>query len=107
METRRNLCAQIPESLHTQVREEQERLGQTLSQYVEQILREHFEGRTEGDMSTRTVAFQVSEALFQRLKAYLAAHGFKQREFLIGLIELELAEWESEMAALEKTETIA
>ena len=45
MDERRNLCAMIPMELHTKVREEQESLGQTLSQYVEQILKEHFEGK--------------------------------------------------------------
>lgn len=44
MEATRNLCAQIPASLHDRVREERESLGQSLSEYVTQILREHFEG---------------------------------------------------------------
>ena len=44
MEATRNLCAQIPISLHDRVREERESLGQSLSEYVTQILREHFEG---------------------------------------------------------------
>ena len=35
MEKRKNLCAMIPESLHTQARTEQETLELTLSQYVE------------------------------------------------------------------------
>lgn len=40
----RNLCAQIPLDLHTKVMEEKNALGQSLSEYVTQILREHFEG---------------------------------------------------------------
>lgn len=44
MEATRNLCAQIPISLHDRVRQEREALGQSLSEYVTQILREHFEG---------------------------------------------------------------
>ena len=43
MENRKNLCAMIPESLHTQARTEQEKLELTLSQYVEMVLKEHFE----------------------------------------------------------------
>ena len=39
MEATRNLCAQIPISLHDRVREERESLGQSLSEYVTQILR--------------------------------------------------------------------
>lgn len=34
MENMKNLCAPIPEALHTQVMREKERLGQTLSEYV-------------------------------------------------------------------------
>ena len=44
MEATRNLCAQIPVSLHDRVREERESQGQSLSEYVTQILKEHFEG---------------------------------------------------------------
>ena len=33
-EKTKNLCAQIPESLHAKVRERQEESGQTLGQYI-------------------------------------------------------------------------
>ena len=43
-------------------------------------------------MSTnnRTIAFQVPEELFERLKDYLARNGLKQKDFILGLIEREL-----------------
>ena len=44
--------------------------------------------------NTRTLAFQVSEDLFGRLKAYLAAHHVSQRQFVLGLIEEALEKWE-------------
>ena len=44
MEKRKNLCAMIPEALYTQVCSEKGQLELTLSQYVERILKEHFEG---------------------------------------------------------------
>ena len=71
MAEKKNLCAPISIELHAKVREEQERLGQTLSEYVEQVLREHFEGRSKNTMSEkgRTMAFQVPEEFFQRIKA--------------------------------------
>ena len=43
MEPTRNLCAQIPVSLHERVRQEKESMGLPLSEYVTNILREHFE----------------------------------------------------------------
>lgn len=111
MAEKKNLCAPISIELHARVREEQEQLGQTLGEYVEQVLREHFEGgsRKMADKG-RTMAFQVSEEFFQRIKAYLAAHpGLSQKEFIIGLVEDALTEWEqardtAESAAEQKME---
>ena len=40
--------------------------------------------------NTRTLAFQVPEELFQRIKDYLKRNGMTQRAFVIGLIEEEL-----------------
>lgn len=97
MAEKKNLCAPIAAELHQKVREEQERLGQTLGQYVEQILRKHFEGRSGCGVNEkgRTMAFQVSEEFFRRIKAYLAAHpGLSQKEFIVGLVEEALAQWE-------------
>ena len=34
METRKNLCAMLPVALHTRVRQEQEKAGMTLGEYV-------------------------------------------------------------------------
>lgn len=39
----RNLCAQIPVDLHAKVIEEKNALGQALSEYITNILKEHFE----------------------------------------------------------------
>ena len=63
MEATRNLCAQIPISLHDRVREERESLGQSLSEYVTQIPREHFEGGKPIMTATKTLAFQIPEEL--------------------------------------------
>ena len=40
--------------------------------------------------NTRTVAFQVPEELFQRIKDYLNRNHMTQKQFLLGLIEREL-----------------
>ena len=96
MEKRKNLCAMIPESLHTQARTEQEKLELTLSQYVEMVLKEHFEkGGKAMDGKTRTLAFQVSEELFGRIKGHLKKTGLSQKDFVISLIEQALAEAEN------------
>ena len=105
MEQRKNLCAQVPLSLHTQVTEAKEALGQTTAEYITNLLTEYFEMKKNGGKETmatnsRTMAFQISEDLFQRIKAHLdresARLGRKvtQREFVLGLIEgaLNMAE---------------
>ena len=54
-----------------------------------------------GDM--RTMAIQLPEELFERLKAYLKKNNLKQKQFIIGLIEDALEQDEAEAAA-ESTE---
>lgn len=91
MEEKKNLCAPIPLSLHQRLRAEQEQRGQTLADYITDILREHFEGGARTmNANNRTIAFQVPEELFGRLKDYLARNGLKQKDFILGLIEREL-----------------
>ena len=99
----RNLCAQIPVDLHAKVIEEKNALGQALNEYITNILKEHFEGgnKTMANTATKTLAFQISEELDQRIKNYLAAEkertGKKvsQREFVVGLIIQALDEYDA------------
>lgn len=90
-EKKKKLCAPISLPLHQRLRAEQEQRGQTLSDYITDILKEHFDGGAKTmNTNTRTIAFQVPEELFDRLKDYLAKHGLKQKDFILGLIEREL-----------------
>ena len=91
MEPKKNLCAMIPESLHARVKQEQETKGITLSEFVEQILIEHFEGGKNME-ATRTLAVQISEELFQKMKKFLKDNRITQKEFIINLIEHALDE---------------
>ena len=98
VETTRGITVKIPADLHAQVKAEQEALELTMSQYIQQVLEEHF-SRKEGKTmeATRTLAFQVGEELFQRVKRYLAAHpNLTQKAFIIGLVEEALAEFEAQ-----------
>ena len=95
MEQKKNLCAQIPLSLHTRIREEQTRSERSLSEYITEILTQYFEGGSNM-AGTRTLAVQISEELFQKLKDHLAAESerqgrkISQKEFLLGLIQQAL-----------------
>ena len=102
------LTVSIPDDLHQKIREELEKQGITTSQFIEQAVTSFFETpKGETNMATRTLAFQVSEELFQRIKAYLARYEevhhrkLSQKEFVIGLIEAELDEADEEFAAAE------
>lgn len=51
--------------------------------------------------NTRTIAFQVPEDLFQRLKDYLRRNEITQRQLLVTLIEEELEREQTEREAQE------
>ena len=95
MEQTKNLCAQIPISLHQRIREEQTRAEKSLSEYITEIMTQYYEGGSNM-AGTRTLAVQISEELFQKLKAHLAAESerqgrkISQKEFLLDLIEQAL-----------------
>ena len=102
------LTVTITDDLHQKIREELEKQGITTSQFIEQAVINFFENpKGEPNMATRTLAFQVSEELFQRVKAYLARYEeihhrrLSQKEFVIGLIKAELDESDEEFEAAE------
>ena len=101
MADKKNLCAQIDTALHARVRLEQEQSGKTLSEFVEQLITDYYkmkEGtKMTGDM--RTMAIQLPEKLFERLKAYLKKNNLKQKQFIIGLIEDALEQDAEDTAA--------
>lgn len=108
MDAKKNLCAMIPADLHAKVLEEKEQLGmKTLGDYVEKILKEHFEGGTITMTNMKTLALKIPEELDQRLKSYLKSvyestgRKITQREFVIGLIEQALTDSEVEEPAEE------
>ena len=110
MEQKKNLCAQIPLSLHAQVCEAREQSGLTTAQYITNLLTEYFKMKENGgntnmaNNNTRTMAFQIPEDLFQRIKAHLERESartgrkYTQREFVLGLIEEALNEAEQQAA---------
>ena len=108
MEQTKGLSCQIPESLHAKVTAERIAANQSLSEYITDLLINYYENGGKNDMAqTRTMAFQIDEDLFQRIKDYLARESERQgrkvtqREFVLGLIEdaLRQAEQEAEEAA--------
>ena len=107
----KNICGKIPKDLHEKVREEIELTESSTQKFIQQVIEEHFErlaGKGEMSMGTaRTIAVQVSEELFQRLKTVIAKKGMKQKDFLIQIIvealEKAEAEWQNK-DSMEETE---
>ena len=112
MAEKKNLCALIPTALHEQVCEAREATGLTTAQYITNLLTEYYEMKKNGgneimaNTNTRTMAFQVGEDLFQRIKAHLERETIRtgkkltQREFVLGLI-MDALETAEEQAAEE------
>ena len=114
MVTTKNLCAQISLDLHQKISDAREAAGLTTAQYITELLTEYFKMKENGgnitmtNNNTRTLAFQISEELFQRIKAHLeretqrTGKKLTQREFVLGLIEeaLEAAEQQEETAPI-------
>lgn len=115
MADKKNLCAQIDIALHNRVTEEKDRLEMTTSQYIAALLTEYYKMKDENGginmTGSRTMAFQIPEELFQRIKTHLAREtartGVKltQRDFVLGLIEQALAEAEASLAPQEGPES--
>ena len=102
----KKLCAMIPAELHSRVRAAQEQAGLTLSAYMTRLLTNYYEkGNEKMAEGIRTMAFQMPEEMFNRLKAHLeresARTGKKvsQKEFVLNLIQKALDEAEREEAA--------
>lgn len=102
-EDKKNLCAMIPVELHRRVRAEQEQAGLTLNAYITELLTKYYEKGSEKAMEgMRTMAFQMPEEMFLRLKKLLeresARTGKKvsQKEFVLGLVQRALDEAERE-----------
>lgn len=108
METK-GLTCKIPLDLHNRISEEMREKELTVSQYIELVIREHMDGGIHMD-KTRTLAFQVSEELFQKIKDYLEHYEqtyrrkLTQKQFVIGLIEQTLEEAEDDFAAYQAEE---
>lgn len=95
----KNLCAQIPITLHEQVSEERERLGQTTSEYITNLIQEYYnmiedqKGGINMMGKERTMALQIPEELFQRIKQHperetlRLGRRYTQREFVLNLMQ--------------------
>ena len=88
------LTVTLPDDLHAQIRQELEEQGITTGQFIEMVVTKYFTKDKKGatDMATRTIAFQVSEELYQRIKDYLGGNEQGTHKYVSELIGKETVE---------------
>ena len=80
----KNICGKIPVELHEKVRAEIEEKDTSTQIFIQQVIEEHFnrlEGKGEESMEKRTLAVQVTEDLFQRVKWAVAKRRHQTERF--------------------------
>lgn len=92
---KRGITVKIDADLHTEVKQYIEQHGITMAEFitlaVDNELHPKHQNKEVNNMGNmRTMAFQVPEELFQRIKGYLQRNSMSQKQFVLGLIEAEL-----------------
>lgn len=103
----KNICGKIPVELHEKVRAEIEERETSTQIFIRQVIEEHFnrlENKGEESMEKRTLAVQVTEELFQRVKWAVTKEGIKQKDFIIRIIEKAVEEVEAKWKELKQPE---
>ena len=92
---KKGITVRIDADLHAEVSQYLRDHSMTMAEFVSLALDDELhpknqmkEGNTMANM--KTIAVQVPEDLFQRIKDYLQRNNMTQKQFLIGLIEDEL-----------------
>lgn len=111
---KKGITVKIDAELHAEVRQYLESHEMTMAEFVTLALQDELhpkfniqEGKNMGNM--RTLAFQVPEELFHKIKDYLQRNNMTQKDFAIGLIETEIERDLTQRAAVgeEQTESAA
>ena len=106
---KKGITVRIDADLHAEVSQYLRDHSMTMAEFVSLALDDELHPKNqmkEGNTmaNTRTIAVQVPEDLFQRIKDYLQRNNMTQRQFLIGLIEDEDDPEQDEDAALDDPE---
>ncbi len=107
---KKGVTVKIDAELHAEVRRYIEEHQMTMGDFVSMALQDELhpklnmqEDKNMGNM--RTLAFQVPEELFQKIKDYLQRNNITQKQFVIGLIENEIERDLTQRAAVSEAPT--
>ena len=99
----KGITVKIPADLHAEVKAYLEAHGMTMGEFIAQAVDHELHPKLEQEDKNmermRTLAFQVPDSLFQRVKAYLERNHMTQKQFVVGLIEAELEQDEAQYQA--------
>ena len=101
----KGITCKIPLELHNRISEEIRESESTMGKFIEMIINEHYAKEENIMAKTRTLAFEVSEEFYQKVKDYLARYEqvfgekLSQRKLIIGLIEQALEEADEDFEA--------
>lgn len=99
----KGITVKIPADLHAEVKAYLEVHGMTMGEFIAQAVDNELHPKLEQEDKNmermRTLAFQVPDSLFQRVKAYLERNHMTQKQFVIGLIESEIEQDEAQYQA--------
>ena len=100
----KGITVKIPADLHAEVKAYLEDHGMTMGEFITQAVDNELHPKIQMTQEEpmermRTLAFQVPDSLFQRVKAYLERNHTTQKQFVVGLIEAELEQDEAQYQA--------
>ncbi len=94
---KKGITVKIDAELHAEVKAYLEEHNMTMAEFVTAALQDELhpknnlsEDNNMNNENMRTLAFQVPESLFQRIKDYLRRNNISQKQFVLGLIQNEL-----------------
>ena len=94
-EEKKGITVKIDADLHAEVKAYVESQGLTMAEFVSKALDDELHPKMNMNGGTtmekmRTMAFQVPEDLFQKIKDYLNCNHMTQKDFVLGLITKEI-----------------
>jgi len=94
-EEKKGITVKIDADLHAEVKAYVESQGLTMAEFVSKALDDELHPKINMNGGTtmekmRTMAFQVPEDLFQKIKDYLNRNHMTQKDFVLGLITKEI-----------------
>lgn len=104
-ENLKGITVKVDADLHAEVKQYIESQGMTMAEFVAKALDDELHPKFKNEevqTDMRTIAFQVSEELYQKIKDYLKKNNLTQKDFMRELVEKAIEQ--DQAVSLENTE---